>query len=195
MKKSESIASLSAALIQFQAKLTKVKKDGKNPHFGNKYASLSQIIESIQAPLTECGLAIVQMPEGENNLETILVHTSGEWIAESYTMRPTKNDPQGVGSAITYQRRYALGSVLCLNIDEDDDGNKASVQNHPLKKQLMPDDRFANMINKVKEAKSETEAIKLIVIARNNFILTKEQENTLNEWHDNVHELQSSNPY
>lgn len=54
------------------------------------------------------------------------MHISGEFIASKYTMRPTKNDPQGVGSCITYQRRYALGAALSLNIDEDDDGNKAS---------------------------------------------------------------------
>jgi len=56
----------------------------------------------------------------------MIIHTSGEWIKSSYEMKPTKNDPQGLGSAITYQRRYALGAVLSLNIDDDDDGNKAS---------------------------------------------------------------------
>jgi hypothetical protein len=61
----------------------------------------------------------------------MLLHTSGEWISESYEMEPTKHDPQGAGSVITYQRRYALGAILGLNIDEDDDGNKASVTPSP----------------------------------------------------------------
>ena len=56
----------------------------------------------------------------------MLMHTSGEWLAESYFMKPSKDDPQGAGSVITYQRRYALGAILGLNIDVDDDGNKAS---------------------------------------------------------------------
>ena len=52
-------------------------------------------------------------------------------------MRPSKNDPQGVGSCITYQRRYAIGAILCLNIDDDDDANIASgntAQKEPPKK-------------------------------------------------------------
>ncbi|MDD5508427.1 MAG: ERF family protein [Bacteroidales bacterium] len=126
MKTSDSITTISKALIEFQGRMVKVTKDAVNPHFKNRYASLSQIIESVQKPLNECGLAIVQLPTGDHELETILLHTSGEYIAETYRMSPQRDDPQGLGSAITYQRRYALGAMLCLNIDEDDDAEKAS---------------------------------------------------------------------
>jgi hypothetical protein len=126
MEKSETITKLSAALVKFSGKMTKVGKDAVNPHFRNKYASLSNIIEGTQGALAECGLAIIQLPAGEHQLTTILMHETGEYISETYTMRPSKNDPQGLGSAITYQRRYALGAILNLNIDEDDDGNEAS---------------------------------------------------------------------
>ena len=54
------------------------------------------------------------------------MHTSGQWIAERFYMKPIKADPQAYGSVITYQRRYALSAILGLNTDEDDDGNKAS---------------------------------------------------------------------
>lgn len=124
--KSESIIELSKALVQFHVKVDKVKKDANNPFFKSKYASLSNILDSIDMPLIECGLSIVQMPSGENGLTTMLLHQSGEYIGETYTMTPTKNDPQGLGSAITYQRRYALGAILSLNIEDDDDGNEAS---------------------------------------------------------------------
>ncbi len=126
MIKSESIIELSKALVQFHVKVDKVKKDANNPCFKSKYASLSSILDSIDMPLIECGLSIVQMPSGENGLTTLLLHSSGEYIGETYVMTPTKNNPQGLGSAITYQRRYALGAILSLNIDEDDDGNGAS---------------------------------------------------------------------
>ena len=129
MKKSESITAISKALIEFQAKMVRVPKDSVNPHFKNKYASLSQIIDSIKKPLNECGLTIVQLPAGDHELETILLHTSGEYIAETYRMTPQRDDPQGLGSAITYQRRYALGAILCLNIDEDDDAEAATKHN------------------------------------------------------------------
>ena len=126
MNRSETITTLAAALVKFSGKMVKVAKDSTNPHFRNKYASLSTIIEATQKPLSECGLTIIQLPSGENQLETILLHESGEFISETYKMTPSKNDPQGLGSAITYQRRYAYGAILNLNIDEDDDGNKAS---------------------------------------------------------------------
>jgi hypothetical protein len=131
MERSESITKLTAALVKFSGKMTKVKKDSINPHFKNKYASLSTIIEGTQGELAECGLAVIQMPAGQNGLCTMLIHESGEYIAETYVMTPSKNDPQGLGSAITYQRRYALGAVLNLNIDEDDDGNQASTPKPP----------------------------------------------------------------
>lgn len=128
MERSETIIEISKALCLFQQKVGKVKKDSNNPFFKSKYASLADILDVIQQPLSECGLSIMQMPKGDNELETLLMHTSGEWILSSYSMKPVKNDPQSIGSCITYQRRYAIGSILNLNIDEDDDGNKASNQ-------------------------------------------------------------------
>lgn len=126
MQKSESITKLSAALVAFHGEVGKVGKDSTNPHFRNKYASLSNILEVVTPVLTVCKLSVIQIPTGTNTLETILLHESGEWIGEAFTMPPVKNDPQGVGSAITYARRYALGAILSLNIDTDDDGNAAS---------------------------------------------------------------------
>ena len=126
MERSESIKEIAKAICLFQQKVGKIKKESKNPFFKSKYASLANILDVIQTPLSECGLSLMQMPTGENGLETILIHDSGEWMASTYTMKPAKNDPQGIGSCITYQRRYAIGAILNLNIDDDDDGNKAS---------------------------------------------------------------------
>lgn len=127
MQKSESIKNLAQALIVFHVKVDTIKKDAKNPFFKSTYASLTNILDAINEPLIESGLAVSQFPTGADGLTTILIHgESGEWISSNYEMRPVKDDPQGRGSCITYQRRYALASVLSLNIDEDDDGNKAS---------------------------------------------------------------------
>jgi hypothetical protein len=127
MQKSESIKNIAQALIVFHVKVDTIKKDAKNPFFKSTYASLTNILDAINEPLIESGLAISQFPTGADGLTTILIHgESGEWISSTYEMRPVKDDPQGRGSCITYQRRYALASVLSLNIDEDDDGNKAS---------------------------------------------------------------------
>lgn len=126
MEKSESIKEIATALCKFQSEVEKIKKTNTNPFFKSKYADLASILDVIREPLSQNNLSFVQFPSGENGLTTMLMHTSGEWIQESYTMKPSKNDPQGLGSAITYQRRYALGAILGLNIDEDDDGNAAS---------------------------------------------------------------------
>jgi hypothetical protein len=127
MNKSNSIQNLAKALSVFQLKVGKINKDSVNPFFKSKYASLSNILDAISLPLNESGLTFSQLPSGENGLTTILIHSeTGEFMEADYTMTPSKNDPQGVGSAITYQRRYALASILGLNIDEDDDGNVAT---------------------------------------------------------------------
>lgn len=126
MEKSESIKEIATALCKFQSEVEKIKKSETNPFFKSKYADLSSILDVIRQPLSNNGISFVQFPKGQHELETMLMHISGEWMSETYSMTPTKNDPQGLGSVITYQRRYALGAILGLNIDEDDDANKAS---------------------------------------------------------------------
>lgn len=152
MEKSESIKELATAICHFQGAVEKIKKSEINPFFKSKYADLSSILDVIRQPLFENGLSFVQFPKGDHELETILMHTSGEWMSECYSMPPVKNDPQGLGSAITYQRRYALGAILGLNIDVDDDGNEASKPSKPSKDtriQLIPEmeTTWENVVN------------------------------------------------
>ena len=127
MKKSESIVNLAKALLLFHTKMGKIAKDAKNPFFKSSYATLSTILENIQDPLLESGLTFTQFPTENSSLTSVLIHAeSGEFMEGSYSLTPVKNDPQSIGSAITYARRYALGAILGLNIDIDDDGNRAS---------------------------------------------------------------------
>jgi hypothetical protein len=127
MQKSESIENLARALVLFQVKVESIKKDSLNPFFKSKYASLSNILDAIKEPLIESGLSVMQLPTGQYELTTIVMHESGEFIQSSYTMKPVKDDPHGIGSIITYQRRYCLASALLLNIDIDDDGNAGTL--------------------------------------------------------------------
>jgi hypothetical protein len=137
MQKSQTISEIAKALILFQVKMGEVYKNAKNPFFKSSYATLSTIQESIKEPLIESGLTVCQFPTGDHGLTTIIIHESGEYLQCEYTMTPVKNDPQGIGSCITYQKRYALVSALNLNVqDEDDDGNKASEK--PPEKPPMP---------------------------------------------------------
>lgn len=127
MEKSTSIKNIAQALSEFHKRIGKIKKEANNPFFKSKYASLSNILDNIDTPLSESNLVVTQFPTANNGLTTILIHTeSGEYMQDTYDMHPVKNDPQSIGSAITYARRYALGAILSLNIDDDDDGNAAS---------------------------------------------------------------------
>lgn len=125
---SYSIKSIGAAIQDFHKAMGIIYKEDANPFFKSKYASLATILREIKDPLQRAGLSFVQFPVAENEMTTMLMHgTSGEWLQGTFRMTPSKNDPQGQGSVITYQRRYALGAILGLNIDVDDDGNSASV--------------------------------------------------------------------
>ena len=125
METSAEIKQIASALKDWHALEVSVTKDAVNPHFKSKFASLDNIIATIRAPLSKCGLAFAQFPDGDG-LTTILTHTSGEWIKATANLKLVKQDPQGQGSAYTYARRYALSAILGLATDDDDDGNEAS---------------------------------------------------------------------
>lgn len=127
MNRSETITELAKALVKFNSEVTKIAKDADNPFFKNNYATLDTIIDEIRPILSKHGLSIMQIPSGDGQnvtLKTLLLHESGEWLeSDALTMKPVKNDPQAVGSCITYARRYSLAAFLSLNTGEDDDGN------------------------------------------------------------------------
>lgn len=128
MEKSQSIKEIGKALGVFQLKVGTISKDAQNPFFKSKYATLGNVLSVIQVPLEEAGLVFTQMPDGDC-LTTLLMHPeSGEYLQSCYNLHPVKIDPQGIGSAVTYARRYALTAILGLNIDDDDDGNAATKQ-------------------------------------------------------------------
>lgn len=130
MKKSESIAALAKALAAFQAEVKDPKKDEKNPFFKSKYVALDGLTAAVRPVLAKHGLSYMQLPSGDGqtvSITTILLHESGEFIeSEPFTMKPVKADPQSIGSACTYARRYSLQSVLGVAWEEDDDANNAS---------------------------------------------------------------------
>ena len=130
MKHSESIALLAGALAKAQLQIEPASKNATNPHFRSHYADLASIWDACRGPLNTNGLSIVQFPcdgdVGRTGLCTMLLHSSGEYISEVVTTRSQKDDPQGLGSALTYLRRYALAAVVGVTATEDDDGNAAS---------------------------------------------------------------------
>jgi hypothetical protein len=136
MTSSETTATLCAALVAAQGALKPIAKDGKNPAFRSRYATLDGIMETVRPALAAHGLALVQgviHPEtGEGGrlvgitVETRLLHTSGEWLASVVPVPVAKGDAHGLGSALSYGRRYGISALLALSTDEDDDGNAAA---------------------------------------------------------------------
>lgn len=130
MIKSESIANLAAALSAFQNEVKQPLKDKKNPFFNSKYVPLENIVEVINNTAHSHGLSFIQYPtssESKVGIVTVLMHNSGEFIqTEPVYVTPKNNDPQSVGSAITYLKRYSLSAVFGITSDEDDDGNQAT---------------------------------------------------------------------
>ena len=128
MLKSDSIKSLAVAMCKAQAEMGGAHKGANNPFFKSKYADLGAVVQAIKEPFSNNGLSYVQFPieeGGRIGVETILLHESGEWMSNSFTVQLTKQDAQGAGSALTYCRRYSLQAIAGIP-SEDDDGNNAS---------------------------------------------------------------------
>ena len=120
---------LNAAMVAALGSLRNTVKNAVNPHFRNRYATLDAILDDVRPVLAAHGLALSQEPlfeDGRAGVLTRIIHEGGE-TRESILMLPLKDaSAQGVGSALSYARRYAAASVLGIASDDDEDGNMAS---------------------------------------------------------------------
>ena len=108
---------LTNKLLEFQKQISVIKKDAKNPHFKNTYATLKQVLSEVKPILNEVGLLITQ-PIDERGIGTVI--TDGKDSISSFIPIPQGLAPQPLGSAISYFRRYTICSLLALEIDDDD---------------------------------------------------------------------------
>jgi hypothetical protein len=123
---SEQIGDLVTALAKAQSEIEGAPFDKKSHH--NEYASYTSIRESCRLPLSRNSLAIthtLDIADGKRVLITQLSHSSGQWMRSYICMPQEKETPQGMGSAITYSKRYALAALLAIYADNDDDGEVA----------------------------------------------------------------------
>ena len=156
MEKSEQLNELATALAKAQGELENASKSSANPHFKSKYADLAEILNTVRPVFSANGLSVTQCPGFANGMvtvETLLMHVSGQWIISTISAPVGKQDAQGVGSAITYCRRYSLAAVAGI-AQEDDDGN-ASIGQTPkaAKTQRQPDYDFTAAIADICQAK------------------------------------------
>ena len=131
MKKSETLTEFSKAFAKTQQEMKQPLKDANNPFFKSKYVPLENVVEAITESASKNGLSFTQFPSsdeaGNVTVGTLVMHSSGEWIEyDPIRMKPVKDDPQSIGSAITYAKRYALSAIFGITSDQDDDGNEAT---------------------------------------------------------------------
>ena len=162
LNKSESIANLVKALSTLQGELRDADKNALNPHFKSKYADLSEVLGNLRPLLAKNQLALSQFPSFENGIVSVtslLAHASGEWIESTASAPATKSDVQGVGSAITYLKRYSATAIVGMaSADNDDDGNSVS-HNPNVPPQVMTIKNDHSVLKDIKKPKTEVKAL------------------------------------
>lgn len=147
---SANINELATALCKCQSEMEAAIKDSLNPHFKSKYADLASVWDAIRVPLTKNGLCVVQSLDmvGENSiLISTLMHTSGQWIKSTIPVINAPKTSQGLGSGLSYARRYSLAALVGC-VQDDDDGN-ASMPKEKVEKFDKPSkDKPVPLINK-----------------------------------------------
>lgn len=132
MMQSEHINELAEALSKAQGMIEGATKDAKNPFFKSNYADLHSVMACAKEPLALNGLSVVQptaIIDGQLCLITMLMHKSGQWIKSAMPIVLSKQDPQSVGSAITYYRRYSYSALVGISAIDDD--GEAAMQRKP----------------------------------------------------------------
>jgi hypothetical protein len=112
---SPELKDLFSALAKAQEQIKPAVMDMKNPHFNSRYASLTACQDAYRVPLSNNGFALVQQifsVDDKFYIRSILGHISGQWIANVFKLITDKNSMQGLGSAITYGRRYGANSLI-----------------------------------------------------------------------------------
>ena len=157
MNKSETITEIAKALSKFQSEVSDPERTKENAFLKAKYVTLDSLLQAVRPVLADNGLSFLQIPstaKDEVTVVTMLLHNSGEWFeSDPFTLPLMKKDPQGVGSVVTYARRYSLSSILGVAWDEDDDAQ--SNNETELTKQILHE---VTELVKVKGVQKETVA-------------------------------------
>lgn len=131
MEKSTSIENIAKALVKFQSECPVIELDREvevktrtGAAYKFKYATFGNIVETTKPILAKNGLSFCQPVQPDGSVTTIIMHESGEYIASTLSIKGEQT-PQGIGSSISYAKRYSLSSMLGLVSEDDDDGNIA----------------------------------------------------------------------
>lgn len=157
MRSSENIEKLAEALCAAQGEMGGAVKGSANPFFKSSYADLTSVIKAIKEPCQNNGLSYVQLPhrlDSSIGVVTRLMHVSGQWLENDFTLPMVKSDPQAAGSAITYARRYALQALFGIPA-VDDDGESAMIRGD--KPSLIDESQLAVIFDLLEKTDSDIE--------------------------------------
>ena len=198
---SGAMSALYEALAKAQSGMGALAKDAKG-NFG-KYATLASVIEVVLPPLSEQGIAVIQMPETNTDgmkLVTLLCHKAGGVIRTELTMKPAQNTPQGIGSTITYARRYSLMAIAGVAPD-DDDGTAGSAPSRtqqpapaPVKTAAASRDFFTRIVGMVRLAPDADELQSLYLSHKQEIEADKYRADILKEFSERKAELTELEP-
>jgi len=151
MQTSNEINELAAAMAIAQGQMGAAYKNSSNPHFKSSFADLASIGDVIKQPLSDNGLSVVQFPINNEQgvaITTRVMHKSGQWIEESFGIKPVKAGPQEYGSLISYFRRYALAAIFAIP-QTDDDANSIQLAAEAPQKPIdaITDDQVKALVN------------------------------------------------
>ena len=132
-------------LLEVQKEVGAISKDSKNPFFKSKYFDINKLIEVVNPVLSKHGLVLLQ-PIEDNKVYSRLFDAESEKSVESWLELPNLTDPQKIGSAISYYRRYTLSSLLGLQA-EDEDGNGLKAKPKPVQEPIPKD--FDGLLNAI----------------------------------------------
>jgi len=136
-------------IASVKSEIGTLTKKSDNPFFKSKYLELSDLLLAVEPLLEKNGLLLMQPVRDAKVWSEIYDIETGE-VVQSYLDLPNIADPQKLGGAITYFRRYTLQALLSLQA-VDDDGNEASKA--PKKKPTLSQDRFQSGLDKVNDGK------------------------------------------
>jgi hypothetical protein len=121
---SSNVDKILPALMTVKSKLQAVTKSASNPFFKSKYADLNTHLDAVEPLLADHGLVLFQPvtveSNGLNTVSSVIMHSSGQWVQSQMIVTSAANDMQKLGSAVTYARRYTLGSLLSMKAEDDD---------------------------------------------------------------------------
>lgn len=189
-------SNIAAALAKAQAEMGKAIKESANPAFRSKYADLGNVMDACLPALNKHNIAVIQPIVSDVDgrfVKTILIHESGETLECAVPLIVGKNDMQGLGSAITYGRRYGLMSMAGI-APEDDDGNAAAKNVQSSAISQARDDGVLDGLPENASPREKAEAYAKAICADFSGKGVKALDRSWDNWQKHIAKLQDSYP-